>query len=177
MYKWTTLHANSCSARGWSWPLHIPEVQKNRWYKALVPREAELVCKAELESGVTSSDVGQTWGRTRDGKGDWVITALPGAQIWYKKKQRFLIGRDLLSLQGFPWESLECVTSFSEHQLADLAGNSFSSSVALACDVALMANVSYCKKRELDRSSIAMQLVKLIGGQSQQDDDEGDSDW
>ena len=162
--------------------MHIPELQKNRWYKAAAPREAELVCKAELESAVTSSDVGQTWGRTRDGKGDWVITALPGAHIWLKSKQRFLIGRDLLSLQGFPWESMECASSFSEHQLADLAGNSFSSSVALACDVGLMANVCYCKqkKRELDRTGVAMQLMGLLGsnepGESQHDD-EGDSDW
>eukprot|EP00931_Biecheleriopsis_adriatica_P006104 TRINITY_DN10755_c0_g1_i1.p1 TRINITY_DN10755_c0_g1~~TRINITY_DN10755_c0_g1_i1.p1 ORF type:complete len:1004 (-),score=265.38 TRINITY_DN10755_c0_g1_i1:181-3081(-) len=180
VHKWTTLHSTSCFAKGWSWPMSPPpELQGNRWFKTAPPRECELVIKAETE-GCFASDVSQSWGRTRDVRNGnrYFQAVMPGCHIWFgeekgreeekKRGGRFLIGRDLLALQGFPVESMPAAPGFSEAQLADLAGNAFSSCCSLAVDLAVLACTKWTRRRSA--VSEAHGMVMMIGDTDDEDE-------
>ena len=64
-------------------------------------------------------------------------TVTPQMHLWNFTADRYLLGREAMTLQGLPWRSLPRISDFSESQLQDLAGNSFSSSISLAVDASL----------------------------------------
>ena len=102
------------------------------------PREKEIVCLAALEKGATWVDSSQNITRARNSTKKSAPTVLPGCRLWSFQVGRYMTGRDLMRLQGYPIESLPDSAKRSDHQCADLAGNAFSSSVSCAVDVAVL---------------------------------------
>ena len=139
-------HMDACAAQGWQWPLRVPErLTQNPWFLASCNREQELVIQAELRK-FAWSDTSQTWGRTRHNFNfDAVPTLLPNSHIWSTELGRYLIGADAMALQGFPLAKMRAANKFSQSQLFDLAGNSFTTTVSMAVDFAILTNVNYAE--------------------------------
>ncbi|CAL1170019.1 unnamed protein product [Cladocopium goreaui] len=133
------MHMDKCEELGVSWPPDVPEVlENNAWLKTAPPREKEIVCLAALEKGATWVDSSQNITRARNSTKKSAPTVLPGCRLWSFQVGRYMTGRDLMRLQGYPIESLPDSAKWSDHQCADLAGNAFSSSVSCAVDVAVL---------------------------------------
>ena len=85
--------------------------------------------------------------------------------------QRYLTGRDAMNLQGYPLMRMKAASTFSENQLHDLAGNSFSTTVSLAFDLAVLFNVSYESRAQTD-VQMSASLLHLFDSQADDDDDD-----
>ena len=140
--KWVTSHMNFCESHGLKWPVPRPvSLAMNPWFGCATDREKELIALGHPEKCLLIRDVSQSLGRTRDRHDGLVGTILPGSHFWFYPQNRYLIGRDCLNLQGFPWQRLPAVERFSEAQLADLAGNGFACPCSLALDLAIILSV------------------------------------
>jgi hypothetical protein len=160
-HKWVSLHMECCAAKGWSWPMEVPEdLSTNPWFYTAPPREQDIITKSQRE-GFVSTDTSQTWGRSRETKGDTLNTVMPCNKIWSNVLGRYLIGRDYMNFQAFPLVRMPGGSKFSEKQLADLAGNSFTSTVSLAVDIALLSNINY-GPREQSNLEVAKKLMKIV---------------
>ena len=65
-------------------------------------------------------------------------------------RQRLLIGRECLSLQGIPWQKVVAASSFSEVELRHLAGNAFASPCVLAILHAAFHTVCWTPQKQAD---------------------------
>ena len=141
--KWIGLHMDKCEELGVSWPPAIPKnLQDNDWLACAPQREREIVCLAALEDGVKWVDSSQNITRCRNSSNTSSPTVLPGCHLWNFEAGRYMTGRDLMRLQGYPWETLRDGAKWSDHQLADLAGNAFALSVSCALDVAILLAIT-----------------------------------
>ena len=139
--KWIPSHMDACETLGISWPPPIPErLQGNEWFQAAPQREQEIVSIVGRDPDVIWVDASQNLARARGNKNRIAPTILPGCHLFHFPSNRFLIGADYMRLQGIPTHCLQG-GSHSQSQLADLAGNAFSSSVALALDIAILCSV------------------------------------
>ena len=169
---------DACSSRNWSWPLEpTKDLAVNPWYFTQCDREQELLIKFEREQQ-EFGDSSQSWGRARETQSKVCPTLLPGSHLWASCLQRYLIGRDAMALQGFPVTKMKAHGTFSESQLADLAGNAFSVPVSLAVDLAILFNVRYSKARKEDLNTdldTSAALINLLAADSDNDADDADS--
>lgn len=153
--KWIQLHMDLCEQKGIPWPPPIPAaLKKNQWFLSAPRREQEIICFASLEPGCVWVDASQTATRARNSKSESCPTLLPGCHLWHFPSGRFVTGKDMMRLQGFPTENMKGSPNHSDSQLADLAGNAFSSSVALAVDMALLLMVE-CSKPADDNAAVS----------------------
>jgi hypothetical protein len=61
--------------------------------------------------------------------------------VYLNKQERYLTGRETLSIQGFPLGFLKPDTDLSDPMLGDMAGNAFSSTVCVAVLLGVFAHV------------------------------------
>ena len=158
------LHMDICEAKGISWPIVMPtRFCENTWVLTACDRERELVFLGAMD-GCSWIDTSQQLNRARPTYNvEVVATCMPGCHFFNFSLDRYLIGRDLLNLQGIPWPSLPQLSGYSEGQLADLAGNAFSTSVSLAFDVAVLLNLKYTTGASGD-DDVAKCMLALAGG-------------
>ena len=152
-----------CESKGVNWPPPVPpELASNPWFLTAPQREREIICLACLENGKDADkdcqwvDTSQTATRARPSTNDSAPTVTPGCHLWHFPSQRYCTGKDLLRLQGYP---LPQGSGLSDNQMADLAGNAFSSSVSLALDVALLLLV---RREEDEGGSKACDFLRSI---------------
>eukprot|EP00438_Fugacium_kawagutii_P021444 Skav226904 [mRNA] locus=scaffold853:79860:80894:+ [translate_table: standard] len=131
--KWITQHKMIAKNRKWKWPFPTPrKLARNPWFKSATLRERELIVINEAD-GYTFFDTSQSAHRvTRTRSSNQIFTLLPGAHVWSKAHQRYLVGTEFLALQGLPANVLFQTLQPSEAQKKDFAGNSFSSTVMIA---------------------------------------------
>ena len=98
----------------------------------------------------TAVDLSQRIDRLSVGFDNQLPTICPSSRFWLlpdnknkrrKYEHRFLLGREALHIQGFPVEWLKKCNADdvpSENQLADLAGNAFTSCVVLRVLIGLL---------------------------------------
>ena len=124
----------------------------NPWFNIQPRRVKEAMLFHTNSDGKTicSIDLHPRIDRCSKGHNDHAQTLTPASKIWLlapegqpqevqAKFNRMLTGFEALGIQGFPlpWIGEKCTTS--DPQLADVAGNAFSSSVFSAIFVALLA--------------------------------------
>ncbi len=123
-----------------------PELKESQWFNCLATREQELIlCLLPDAANTfpTTLDTSQQIARVAKGYESILPTLTPGGKTWLYSRNRFLIGREYLSLQGFPvqWlpESLENLVT--DLQLKDLAGNAFSGTVFGCVYISVLAHL------------------------------------
>lgn len=132
--KWLNLHSAMAEQYGVMWPLVPPDhLRDNQWFKTLTAREQEVV-----------------------------PTILPGSKLWSTERGRLLIGSEMLLLQGYPIHDLEFVMNLTEHQQADLAGNSFTVPVITSVILALVSTLRWQTQSE-DEELNMIPFPKLNG--------------
>lgn len=122
-----------------------------RWKLVLNKRTMELLdlkCLDALNTqGVDPREDPQLWDllqsvervpgcRVRRDTQNYARCVLPPAMVWHTVRHRYLLGQEKLALQGIFEEDLKNISSFPQALLGDLAGNAFTSTVALANIVA-----------------------------------------
>ena len=140
--KWMTLHMDRCEELGISWPPDVPaDLASNQWLQVVPQREREIVAIASMDEETRWVDASQQVTRARMSKSSSSPTVLPGCHLFSFEAGRFLVGRDLMRLQGFPVECLPSSSKWSDRQYADLAGNGFAITCSLAMDIAVLLSV------------------------------------
>ncbi len=151
--KWVREHMAICEKKQLSWPLARPAaLAVNAWFELASFREQEQIIFGAIV-GDPWTDSSQSTSRTRPDRlssnkpTSFVPTLLPGAHFWSHADGRFLIGQDMLSLQGIPGTAC---AGMAENHKADLAGNAFSSTCMLAIQLAIAGQVCGTKAAEMD---------------------------
>lgn len=153
---------DACEARGLPWPPHVPQhLKNNRWLLAAPQREQEIIHITALDSDVVWVDASQNMSRVRGSKNQNAPTILPNCHLFHYPTGRFLVGSDLMRLQGFPSSILHGGTH-TQAQLSDLAGNMFSSSVSLAVDIAVLCTIECEQTNGDDAMDTTTQLCRLL---------------
>ena len=169
--KWIKCHMDISESLGLHWPVPVPvELATNQWFKLCTRREQEVIVFAHF-NGASFVDSSQNASRPRAMFNDGSPTIMPNQAVWSFEAGRFLIGRDCLALQGFPWSRLPLISSYSEKELQDLAGNMFSTTCYMA---ALIAMLSAWKKREDTSDLEATDVLKNLRTFSEEPGSEGD---
>ena len=97
---------------------------------------------------------------TNDGT---VRTVLPVGMLFHMGRARFLVGQELLGLQGFPYPRMPCLTSFTSSQLSDIAGNAFSGTVVQAFGAAITACFHWTTDSEEEEEMAFKQFTRRSG--------------
>ena len=145
--KWPALHESILYNRGLSRrTTRCPaEVQESRWFQTLPLREREILgFGLVLTSGrpdVLSLDLSQSMDRGISmGKEGNLPTIIPKNVVWLPHRNRLLLGREGLAIQGFDTSALDDAKKKDyeayDRDLMDLAGNAFSLPVVLSILVA-----------------------------------------
>ena len=93
----------------------------------------------------------------------YFIFNMPGAK---KSLNRYLLGWELLGLQGFPMHFFDkSASGVTDVQKTDLAGNAFSSTVCAALVLSLLANVPKIPAVKDDEGDRMDLVVKLMSDQ------------
>ena len=116
-------------------------MESNPWIETVSQREKEILAVAAMEHGTKWVDASQQITRARFSQKDSAPTVLPSCHLYSFEAGRFLVGRDLMRLQGFPLEALPNPSQASDRQLQDLAGNSFAVPCSMALDIAVLLSV------------------------------------
>ena len=149
-----------CETKGISWPIAAPdEFLGNAWVIASPEREQEIVYMGHMDDNAWIDSSQQAHRSRPSNEADVCATVLPGCHFYNYQFKRFLIGRDLMNLQAYPWPSLPNIANFSERELADLAGNAFTGTVSLALDVCILMNLKYGGANIDDDVSMRMQAL------------------
>lgn len=81
------------------------------------------------------------------------------AQLWIGgEHQRYAVGREYLSWQGFPWKKCTFLDKYSEHDLIDFAGNGYSATVIGSIIIAILASIPWPTQEDQDVDD-AMQFM------------------
>eukprot|EP00971_Amphidinium_carterae_P352985 6492788-Amphidinium_carterae.3 len=113
--------------------LQMPKEARSRWYE-LLPERCQVVLGHAFHDvpGLRFVDCYQSLGREfTSSEPAAVSTIVPGSKIWSVQHKRLLLGKEVLAIQMMPLELLDVAAKqgVSDHQMADLAGNSFTGSV------------------------------------------------
>ena len=152
--KWHDLHKDFLKVKKVRWATLQcdADTQASPWYAVLTPRQIEVLAWAQQCLGpLTNADVSQSinWSHAKNpttAEGVQLISSImPGMKYWLGNQKRVVLGRELLSLQGFPWQKLPLnhMATFSESLLGDLAGNAYSGTVVLALVCNIFAQVEW----------------------------------
>ena len=150
-------------ARGVQWGSFSPSpiMRSDAWFQTLTKQQQDAACFSlkSRPDPVLFRDVSQSLGQTRlsstrfaEGREEpthCAATVLPAQSLMVfapGQPFRLLLGREALVLQGFPSQDAtlsKLIGSFSEVQMADLAGNMVSTPVMLAIAMAAISAVSW----------------------------------
>ena len=99
-----------------------------------------------MDSSLTSVDVFQSMGRAMCGHNSQLGTVVPGSMVYVTTPEvnRLLCGLDYMQIQGlprtFPTAKIMKKVDVSDGMLQDMAGNAFSSQVAMAVLIGVLVN-------------------------------------
>lgn len=105
------------------------------------------------------SDLYHSAHRTPSSGGLELPTILPSTKMMDLDRVRLLLGRELLHIQGIQYDD-SVLKVCTENQLADLAGNSFASTVCLAVFLAMLLGL---RSRTDSESEQEDELSSLVG--------------
>jgi site-specific DNA-cytosine methylase len=149
--KWMPVHADLAEKRGQKWPLADPShLKENAWFGLAPQREKEIVAWAE-EDRMRWVDSSQTATRARGVHTDVPPTMTPGQHLWSSLRQRYILGRESLGLQGYPHTRLAKLGHYSELNLMDISGNAFPSTLVMASLMAALLIVTHGDDEEETR--------------------------
>ncbi|CAK9071499.1 unnamed protein product, partial [Durusdinium trenchii] len=163
---WTSLHMSVAEKRGIPWPLQIPKaVQASKWFPLLTKRAREVVGfaaddKYRMKKKVSVADVYHSANRYSTGTRSLPVI-LPRSIAWSFAKQRPLLGRELLRCQGHSYDH-DFLSSFTESQLGNLAGNAFAGNVIVAVVLAVMCSLRYSSESEMSEAEDIRQMVQSL---------------
>ena len=136
-------------------------MKSDAWFQTLTVQQQDAVCFSlkvrpapvlfrDVSQSLDQARVSTTrFAEGREGPIHCAATVLPAQLMMVfapDQPFRFLLGREALVLQGFPSQDptlSELIESFSEIQMADLAGNMVSTPVTLALAMAAISAVSW----------------------------------
>ncbi|CAK9077283.1 unnamed protein product [Durusdinium trenchii] len=163
---WTSLHMSVAEKRGIPWPLQIPKaVQASKWFPLLTKRAREVVGfaaddKYRMKKKVSVADVYHSANRYSTGTRSLPVI-LPRSIAWSFAKQRPLLGRELLRCQGHSYDH-DFLSSFTESQLGNLAGNAFAGNVIVAVVLAVMCSLRYSSESEMSEAEDIRKMVQSL---------------
>jgi site-specific DNA-cytosine methylase len=135
--KWMEEHANYFKQKGLRWGHAKPsaDLAGSLWFKRLSEREKDCLVVAE-KLGAAYVDFSQGVSRMRSSTNrdsDLLFTMCPGQKVFlFGSHWRMMLGRESLTMQGFPWQAEECINNTTEALMNDLSGNAFSLPVIVA---------------------------------------------
>lgn len=88
-------------------------------------------------------------------------TLTPGGSFWLGTHKRMLLGREMLSLQGFPWPCFDKFDNHTEHLMADLAGNAMSGPCVMAAFLGLFVAVLRLSNSSIEEAELDELLSSL----------------
>ena len=156
--KWHATHDAFLAGRGLSRTRLVPtnDISSSEWFVLLRSREKECLAFAVTQSpNATSIDVNPRIDRLCIGKEFCLPTLTTNCAHWMRQQDgqklgkgfkkinfdnRFMLGKEMLSVQGFPTKWLQNAT-FSDRLLADLAGNAMTMQVIMAVTLGILLKV------------------------------------
>ena len=134
------------------------------WYPLLTPRQKVVLGHSILtNSSMTSADIYQSIGREFVSSDPNVVsTIVPNSLKRLRSLRRPLLGYEALKLQAFPDAVIEkgVAEDFSDCQLMDLAGNSFTGTVAQAVALAALVYAPLpCEGGRVDNQQVSIDSV------------------
>lgn len=167
---WISLHMQVAEKRGVVWPLHIePSLAGSPWFKVLTDRTKEVVGFAHDEVSrmgrcIEFADVYHSANRYSTGQTTLPIV-LPRSQVWSLKRNRLLLGREALAIQGHPaCHSVLDELEMTEGNFQDLAGNSFSGNVILAVIMAILCSLRFNSPSEAEENEDIHHMLSAMSG-------------
>lgn len=156
---WVDMHKEFFKSKGISYQHIKPsrDLSQNEWFSMLPMREKECLCWGlsrplkEAATVLTCIDVTQRIDRQICSWDFHLPTLTPGSKLWLascdaddrkenSNPKRFLTGWEALQAQGYPMAWLQGL-EFSDPQMADLAGNAFTSTILLALEMSIVINI------------------------------------
>lgn len=169
--KWKSMHMELAEQRGLPWPLQLPKGKTaSNWFQCMPQREQENIiflwddqtlARQTNKPVPTFGDLYHSAARMPTSPDHEVPTVLPGTKLWSAERDRLLLGRELLHLQGLQFDQSQ-LDEFTEHQLTDIAGNSFSSLVCLAVLASLVVSLDHLTESEEEEEDCAMDLISQL---------------
>ena len=141
--KWMIEHADYFKQKGLRWGHAKPSAKLagSLWFKRLSDREKDCLVVAE-KLGAEYVDFSQGVSRMRTSVNrdtELMFTMCPGQKVFlFGSHLRMMLGRESLTLQGFPWQVEECINNTPETLMTDLSGNAFSLPVIVALLITLL---------------------------------------
>ena len=122
-------------------------IRASPWYGILSERNRMVLgYEMHMDSSLTSVDVFQSMGRAMCGHNSQLGTVVPGSMVYVTTPEvnRLLCGLDYMQIQGlprtFPTAKIMKKVDVSDGMLQDMAGNAFSSQVAMAVLIGVLVN-------------------------------------
>ncbi|CAE7208709.1 unnamed protein product [Symbiodinium microadriaticum] len=166
--SWQSLHMSVAEKRGISWPLKVhPDLSGSRWFALLNPR-VQVVAFADderirLHKPIEFVDAYHGANRYSTGLAGAVPIVLPRTIGWSFRRQRKLLGAELLRLQGMSF-GRSVYEQFTDAQLSDLAGNAFAANVAMAVIMAALCAIHLSSASDVEEAKeIDSMVADLIG--------------
>ena len=161
--KWVPQHMDICEEIGVTWPPPMPShLKDNAWLAVVQKREQEIISIAQIMNpNILWVDTSQTVARARPSTHEEVPTVVPGSHLWNYEASRYIVGREFMRVQGYPFESLPGAATLSDSQCADLAGNSFSTSAICAIDIAILMSLECMPENDSTENAIREAMASL----------------
>ena len=171
-------HKAFCEANHDRWLSLLGKAQtlKSKWYPLMTERQQQILVLQQHQHGLKGChDLSQSIGRiptsTVNAARGTVIcpTILPQMQLWVGfEHHRFMLGREALSCQGYPWQSLPsgATDDFTEAFYHDLAGNAFPATSFMALMLSAVLAPSWRCARDAETRAVAedrSSAIKLRG--------------
>jgi hypothetical protein len=173
-YLWPAKHRAYAAAQGIRWgDLQVShETSQSNWYPVLSVREQEILAFQQRAHGSdVSTDLGQNLCRNNILENGICPTLFPRMQLWIgdPTQQRLVLGRELLGVQGFPWQNLpeEFLTSIGEGTMLDLAGNAYNGLVIAplcSCLLSVLSFVDYHEAGAFDAVDDTLEAIAFARG-------------
>ncbi|CAK9069202.1 unnamed protein product [Durusdinium trenchii] len=170
--KWMALHMSVAEKRGIEWPLQIhPDIRQSEWFGILTERAKEVVGfgsdeRERLGRRIDYCDCYHSANRYATSHTHFPI-CLPRTIGWSYVRQRLVLGRELMTLQGHtPLNddaNIDEGKPFSESLLGNLAGNAFAGNVLCAVIMSVLCSIRYVTVSEFDETDEIMDLVSQLG--------------
>jgi len=172
--KWVDQHRELYHTKGLGFKdLNMEQWASNAWFKLQSRRAKECLAywthsiHAEPGKVLTSLDVTPRIDRCSKGFGGVLQTLTPGMNMWAIRQpswcSRPVLGHEAMRLQGFPvaWideAEAKGLTTATDPQLADLAGNAFTSNVIASIYMAILATIPVPKAVSKSRSDVSAEV-------------------
>ncbi|CAK9071761.1 unnamed protein product, partial [Durusdinium trenchii] len=116
--------------------------------------------RTRMRKELNYADVYHSANRYGSGK-EQVPIVLPRSQLYSFLRGRLVLGRESLRLQGHGWDPRHLML-YSESNLQDLAGNSFSANVIMAVIAAVLCSLRFVSESEAEENDDISEMVRQM---------------